>query len=140
MQFEWWGGEQIRLEAYDVEVVVEMRDGATMPRTTKGSRVALPIGANAAEINAFAIGEKHIGARVEPGLSQAFEATGKPGKARQIDVIPDRDEDIGVLGPGFVREEGAEHRDTLHSCNASRSENEVASELEERRAHFVFRA
>lgn len=89
------------------------------------------------EVGASGVSEEDVGASVESGLRRAFETTSESGEPRQVDIVRDGNEDIGVFGTRFLREQGAEHRDAPNAWDAARGENELAGELEESRAHVV---
>jgi hypothetical protein len=136
-QLKRWVGEQLRAQRNDIEVVSEMRDDPTVPRVAEHSWVALAIVADASQVAAGDTAEKYVRTRVQLRLSTALEATAESGERGERRALRDGYEDIGVFGAGLGGQQRSQNRDANYARYVASTDDELASEFEERGAHVA---
>jgi len=86
VQNKWRRGDQRRLEREDIEVVIQVLAEAAVPRLTQHTRMTLAVVTDAPEVCAGRIGQKDIGARVDP-LRLALEPARQRSEPPEVDVV-----------------------------------------------------
>jgi hypothetical protein len=125
-------------QADDIQVVAD--PCATMTRTTaaRASRMALLETAGPAEVGAAGICQKDVGAAIAR-LSSAFQLPTEIRQSRDIRVVIDGDENVGVFWRRLAGRERSDDRDSQNSPNALRIADELRQRSEKELANAGFR-
>ncbi len=106
--------DELRRQGQHMEIVIEVRPRTTVLGAACLPRPAFPPWANPADISAGLIREENICSEIG-ALRAPFELSGHPGQGRQIDVIANADEDVGVFRHCLGHRQRAHQRYALHA-------------------------
>ena len=111
-KLKWGSGYKLLGHRDDAQIIVQVRSTAAVvcPASTADARSALTPLAGSPDVLAAGIQGEDVGAAV-PALSSSLEPSARGGKALEVNVIGDIEQQVNVLRVWLFSRQGADERD-----------------------------